>query len=178
MKFCNVCKEELSLDSFHKVKAFKDGRAYTCKECSKSRTRKWNASNKKRKAEQGKKHYKENKIIYIERARKAGWAKKNPERSREYRRKYYRENNGAARVAYYRHLKTKATPNWLTDDQKKEIEEFYWLCKDLKHVSGEDYHVDHIVPIKGENVCGLHVPWNLQVLPSDINIKKSNKFGY
>tara|TARA_R110002126_G_scaffold279945_1_gene427065 strand:+ start:372 stop:830 length:459 start_codon:yes stop_codon:yes gene_type:complete len=57
----------------------------------------------------------------------------------------------------------------------KEIQNFYWLARDLKSVTGEEYHVDHIVPINGKNVCGLHVPWNLQVLPADINMSKGNR---
>jgi len=68
-----------------------------------------------------------------------------------------------------------ATPKWLTLEQKRDIENIYWLAKDLQSVSGQTYHVDHIVPLKGQNVCGLHVPWNLQVLPSDINMSKGNK---
>tara|TARA_R100000541_G_C1879440_1_gene82084 strand:+ start:444 stop:905 length:462 start_codon:yes stop_codon:yes gene_type:complete len=57
----------------------------------------------------------------------------------------------------------------------EEIKNFYWLARDLKAVTGEEYHVDHIVPINGKNVCGLHVPWNLQVLPADINMSKGNR---
>ena len=65
----------------------------------------------------------------------------------------------------------------LTEQQKLEIENYYWLAQDLRATSGENYHVDHIIPLRGKNVCGLHVPWNLQVLPSDINLSKSNKLG-
>jgi hypothetical protein len=72
-------------------------------------------------------------------------------------------------------LKINATPNWLTEEHNNEIQQFYWLAKDLQAITGETYHVDHIVPLKGENVCGLHVPWNLQVLPADINLSKGNK---
>jgi hypothetical protein len=59
---------------------------------------------------------------------------------------------------------------------KEEIKNFYWLAKDLEITSGQKYHVDHIIPLQGDNVCGLHVPWNLQVLPADINLSKGNRY--
>lgn len=67
-----------------------------------------------------------------------------------------------------------ATPKWLTKEQKQQIVDTYELMRDCRTITGEDYHVDHIVPIKGDNICGLHVPWNLQVLPADVNLSKSN----
>lgn len=91
----------------------------------------------------------------------------------------YRKNNldkFAAKEAKRRSRKLCATPPWLNEDHYKEIENFYWLAKDLETITGQQYHVDHIVPLKGKRVCGLHVPWNLQVLPSDINLSKSNRF--
>lgn len=67
-----------------------------------------------------------------------------------------------------------ATPKWLSKEHKQQIADTYELMRDCRSVTGEDYHVDHIVPLKGENICGLHVPWNLQVLPGYVNISKSN----
>ena len=69
-----------------------------------------------------------------------------------------------------------AVPNWLTPEMKKQIRDIYMHMRDCRAVTGEEYHVDHIVPLKGENICGLHVPWNLQVLPADVNMSKSNSF--
>lgn len=68
-----------------------------------------------------------------------------------------------------------ATPAWLSSDQIGEIRSFYETATFLSRTSGTEYHVDHIVPIKGKTVCGLHVPWNLQVITADENMKKHAK---
>lgn len=176
MRVCNKCKMEKSLDLFHKCKKFPLGVVYTCKVCAKERSVSWNKKNKERKRKQGKDHYLANKEVYIERAKKSKWRDKNRDRVKELTRVRYRLNNGSSIVAHYRHIRKRAQPDWLSDDQKKEIKNFYWLAKDLKAVTGESYQVDHIVPINGKDVCGLHVPWNLQILPSDLNQSKGNKF--
>ncbi len=93
------------------------------------------------------------------------WLSRNPEYHSEYR----KNNPGklAAKLAKYRSSKLKATPNWLTEAQLKEIETFYRNCP-------EGYEVDHIVPLQGKNIKGLHVIWNLQYLEKSANRKKSN----
>ena len=60
-----------------------------------------------------------------------------------------------------------ATPPWITAEQIKEMRRIYLCCP-------IGYHVDHIVPLVGGIVCGLHVPWNLQYLPDKCNLVKSN----
>lgn len=91
--------------------------------------------------------------------------------------KHYAKNSDFYKMkAIYRKKSVKrATPNWLTTGHKKQIAQIYLHAKDCQVVTGENYHVDHIIPLQGSNVCGLHVPWNLQVLPSDVNIRKNNK---
>ena len=68
-----------------------------------------------------------------------------------------------------------ATPKWLTDAQKMEIRLKYRLAIELSRATGERHAVDHIIPLHGETVCGLHVPWNLQVLTQKDNLLKYNK---
>lgn len=95
-------------------------------------------------------------------------------------RQYQKENKALIRkwVGSRKKAFKLATPKWLTKEQRREMENFYWLASDLKRVTGDDYHVDHIIPLQGENVCGLHVPWNLQVLPSDVNLSKGNRLRH
>lgn len=68
------------------------------------------------------------------------------------------------------------TPKWLTDQALEKIEEYYYTAHMLGMHTGEHYHVDHIVPLRGKLVSGLHVPWNLQLLTKADNQRKKNKF--
>jgi len=77
----------------------------------------------------------------------------------------------AARNKLRRESKRRATPAWISPRQVRQMEAFY-----LTRPVG--WHVDHIVPLRGENVCGLHVPWNLQHLPSTDNMQKGNRYAH
>jgi hypothetical protein len=68
-----------------------------------------------------------------------------------------------------------ATPRWLSPEQKMEIRLKYRLAIEMSRATGNRYAVDHIIPIHGETVCGLHVPWNLRVITQAENLVKSNK---
>jgi len=68
-----------------------------------------------------------------------------------------------------------ATPKWLTTGQKLAMRALYLQAIELTRITGERYVVDHIVPLLSDEVCGLHVPWNLRVITQEENLKKSNK---
>lgn len=72
-------------------------------------------------------------------------------------------------------LKINATPRWLTKQQRKQIETVYEVSRNTSLRAGYVCHVDHIIPLRGDGVCGLHVPWNLRVVSRSYNIKKKNK---
>jgi 5-methylcytosine-specific restriction endonuclease McrA len=96
---------------------------------------------------------------------------------REYR-NAWKENNKVqvrADTKARRRKHRDATPKWLSRRQKSEIRQLYQIAITMTQTTGEQYVVDHIVPLRGDSVCGLHVPWNLRVITQDENLKKSNK---
>lgn len=116
-------------------------------------------------------------VIQKQDKNRSDWAKKNRLRVNKHS-KQYRKNNADkknALTAKRRSSKLNRTPKWLTKAHFESIKEFYIIAKMFQLYTGELYHVDHIVPLQGETVSGLHVPWNLQVLPWKENIKKSNQ---
>lgn len=197
-KICKRCKVEKDIIEFYKMKKSTDGYQPACKSCEKH----YKESNKDR-TEAHRKQYKEQNKEKISAYHKK-YNKLNEEKIAEQRRKYYEENkdkisayydinkekialrrkdyykdNKACFIAYAakrKAIKIQATPCWLTKEDFEAIEKFYEEAYNLKMLTGEEHHVDHIVPLQGKNVCGLHVPWNLQVLTARENIAKSNKF--
>jgi len=69
-----------------------------------------------------------------------------------------------------------ATPSWVTRTLKTDMRAIYQAAMDISKLSGESYVVDHIIPLRSETVCGLHVPWNLRVITRHENAVKSNSF--
>lgn len=81
-----------------------------------------------------------------------------------------------AASANRRAAKLQRTPVWLNKGHQFEIDSIYELCSAYRQV-GFNYHVDHIVPLQGKSVSGLHVPWNLQIIHAKENLSKGNNHG-
>jgi 5-methylcytosine-specific restriction endonuclease McrA len=81
-----------------------------------------------------------------------------------------------AKARAYHIRKDQRMPLWLTEDHVDQINSIYKLASIYSNCLGRQLHVDHIVPLYGERVSGLHVPWNLQVIPSEENLSKGNTF--
>ena len=103
--------------------------------------------------------------------------RKDAEGNRRRRQRYYKEcyeklvaNNKLRECA-----KKHRTPAWLTAEHKVQMEAFYKKAHTRTKSTGTKMHVDHVVPLQGKTVCGLHVPWNLQVITASENLAKNNR---
>lgn len=97
------------------------------------------------------------------------------DRLKAIRRKYCVDNSDkiAALASKKRAAKLQRTPAWA---HKHLIDRHYGYAKIMTDATGIEYHVDHIVPLRGENVSGLHVHNNLQVITATENLKKHNSW--
>lgn len=103
-------------------------------------------------------------------AKASAWAKNNREKVNKIAAKWAANNREDKnyRESLRRARKLEATPKWLTKEQLAEIKNIYKNCP-------KGFEVDHIMPLKGKNSSGLHVPWNLQYLPVKENRSKGNR---
>lgn len=117
--------------------------------------------------------YERNKPRYLARA------KAQPkDKTREYK-KRWKERNPAAvaksTAEYKEHIRVR-TPAWLTEAHHAEMLSFYEEARRISAETGINHEVDHIAPLRSDVVCGLHVPWNMRVIPDSENQFKNNKF--
>lgn len=138
-------------------------------------SRRWREANAEALCEYRRRHYEKNAEAARERTRQ--WREANREAARERNRQWSKTNPHKVNAigAKRRAAKLQATPGWLTKQHLAEIEGVYAEAQARSQETGDIYHVDHIVPLQGRNVCGLHVPWNLRAIPAVENLKKKNK---
>lgn len=194
---CKECQVEKPLSEFHASKHHKRlGVLSVCKECTNIKSMKWKADNRETAralSREWHKKYPEKSRAFqkkryesmseedreIARKRATDWYRnpKNKERAAQNKRDYLEKNRPEflMRARNYRLVKHKAMPKWLTAIQRAQIEEFYEVCAAVNMQTGIKHEVDHIIPLNGETVCGLHVPWNLQILTRFENRSKSNR---
>jgi hypothetical protein len=94
------------------------------------------------------------------------------------RQKEWRQSNKGMVNAFTAERKAtilQRTPKWLTKEDKWLIKEAYELAALRSKMFGFAWHVDHIFPLRGKTVSGLHVPENLQVIPEIVNLQKGNR---
>lgn len=187
-KHCTKCKVEKALDAFSPKLAARDGRASHCKSCQSVYARArakvpgqaekraaWAASWYEKNAEderaKARAQYQQNAEII--RAQSIQRHRDNPERSKANTAAWRKANadrvnslNARRRAAF-----VLAQPAWAT---QFFIDEAYDLARRRDEATGFKWHVDHIVPLQGKTVCGLHVESNLQVIPATVNLKKHN----
>lgn len=158
-KFCLVCETDIS----HKIKTAK----FCCRKHktvffdSKRNYAQEYAKNREKRRKQATKYYHAN----VEVSRK-----KALERQKQNLACF------AANQAKRRAAKLQRTPAWLTSEDLWLVEEIYKLSALKTKLTGVKWHVDHVIPLQGKNVSGLHVPANLQVILGCDNVGKHNRF--
>lgn len=138
--------------------------------------RQYRMKNKQRIKELNRRYYEENKDKLKEDFREYYLSNRE---TRRVKGKDHYEQNKSVYLAYSRTRKAtikRACPNCLSEEDFDTIKRIYIECNKITNETGIEHHVDHIIPLSGEIVCGLHVPWNLQIITAEENLRKSNKY--
>ena len=187
-KECSKCGETSDLENFRKNKRYKGGHVTWCKPCEKSYhkdqrnaksaenakyQRKYAKDNAEKIAARKAKYYQENKERVDE--RNLDWKQANPSKVKVIRSRSQKNTAAkcAARTAKYIASKAQRTVGWANE---QAVRAFYEEAARLEQETGIKYHVDHIIPLNGKLVSGLHVESNLQVIPANENLSKSNRY--
>jgi hypothetical protein len=175
MKICTNCNQVKPFEAFYASSTHRSGYASWCKVCESERCKIKNQKNREKRLAVARVYRNANKEKIN--ASIKNWQERNKERYAMYFVKH-RENNRAYHNEKWMRrdaAKKQRTPTWLSKNHIKQMQVEYELAKWCTEVTGIPYHVDHIVPLQGKIVSGLHVPWNLQVIPAKTNRSKSNR---
>lgn len=192
LKTCSVCLNSKPPSEFYKRNGTPDGVRKDCKDCCRERSLRNHYADRenknKRKNELYRLKVEKNPSFHAELyaknreyvlAKGSEYYRKNPERYKERARKWAQENRGKSNAIKkaYKAAKLKSCPPWVRNDSnlRAQMDEIYERAYTASVETGTPHHVDHIIPLRGKSVSGLHVPWNLQILTASENCSKSNK---
>lgn len=168
-KTCTNCKEEKpqTPEYFNRRSAVKDGLSSWCKDCTKSSYKDWQEENKPYLKKKWKEHRESNRERRLEQRRV--WYKRYTKYAKDYQKRYARLHKSSvnAKNSSRKAKKIEATPAWANQEEIKYI---YSLAQE------KSLEVDHIVPLKSGDVCGLHCEDNLRCIPSELNMYKGNRY--
>ena len=175
MKTCIRCHQEKPESDFGNCGMRKSGLLSWCKECEAARCKAKYERRKEAHLAKGKEWRDANKEKFQESIEE--WRKANPGRMQFLYKDWAQRNKDKVNAKWMKRdaAKKNRTPSWLTDDDLWMIEQVYDIAALRTKMLGIDFHVDHIVPLQGKTVSGLHVPWNLQVITAKENQMKSNQ---
>jgi len=171
-KHCPKCALTKAVADFYISRTRSDGLDAICRACQRT----FYVKNKKVISEKAKAKYAANKDVLRARHREALklWREKNLDKNRNYA-KAYAKRNQAACLARKRDRDARLQKTSLPTVSVLAMQVIYERAALLTLMTGVPHHVDHIVPLRGKNVSGLHVPWNLRCLPARDNLRKYNK---
>lgn len=191
MKTCAKCGESKPLVEFSKKTSCKDGLQRKCKSCASAE----HTERRRVNPERIRALERASKIANVENVRaqqrvyraensekvakvKAVWSKANPNKCKDYMAAWNKANPhmATAGTARYRASKLKQTPKWLSESERSEIARCYELASTYTNLFGVKVHVDHVIPLRGGSVRGLHVPWNLRVMIASENMQKNASY--
>jgi hypothetical protein len=175
MKQCTKCNQLKAYDSFYASKKHRSGYANVCKVCESARNKVKTQANKDRRLAVAKAWRDANKDKQ-DKAVKA-WREDNAERYAKFFVEHREANRGAYNAKWMAREvgKKMRTPKWLTESDWLAIKCKYQVAAMLNKHGVEKWDVDHIIPLNGKTVSGLHVPWNLQVITAKQNKIKGNR---
>lgn len=176
-KQCNgPCGEVKDLTLFYRHAGMRDGRGTICAACLRAAAKNDYRENIETKRAAIRKWQNENRETVRQASR--SWRLNNPDKQllagQNWRKKHPYKN--AALASKRANGKLKRTPPWLDELDHQLIQCYYAWSAHLTKTTGIPHEVDHIVPLQGKLVSGLHVPWNLQVLTEDENRLKWNRY--
>lgn len=181
LKKCSKCQQEKPVDCFGKHKHKIDGLNSICKTCLMHAARLYRKTNPESNRRAVRRYKEKNPDKKVSKRfppeYHRQWRLNNKDKVLKSKQKYLLKNPHMIDQWDKKRKEAirKATPKWLTLEQKQEIADIYRQRRTMSEWHEITYHVDHIEPIRGKRSCGLHVPWNLQIITAEENMRKLNK---